>query len=62
VKIEDKTSIYDQLRIEILELKKENDSLKSDIEVLKRALADEVHEKYKAYQKLANKSTTYLAG
>ena len=53
MKIEDKTSIYDQLRIQIVELKKDNDALRSDNEVLKRALSEEVAEKYRAYERLA---------
>ena len=49
----DKSSIYDNLRIQIVKLHKENNALRSDIEILKVALADEVAEKYKAYQKLS---------
>ena len=56
MRVEDKTSIYDQLRIQIVELKRDNDALKSDNEVLKRALSEEVAEKYRAYEKLARLS------
>ena len=56
MKLEDKTSIYDQLRIQIVELKRDNDALKADNEVLKRALSEEVAEKYRAYEKLARLS------
>jgi len=54
--VDDKISLYDQLRIQIVELKKDNDALKSDNEVLKRALSEEVAEKYRAYEKLARLS------
>ena len=51
--VDNKTSIYDELRIQIIELKRDNDALKSDIEVLKRALSEEVAEKYRAYERIA---------
>jgi len=54
--VDNKTSIYDELRIHILELKRDNDALKSDNEILKRALSEEVAEKYRAYEKLARLS------
>jgi len=44
------------LRRELISLKKEINALKSDNEILKRALSEEVSEKYRAYEKLARLS------
>lgn len=46
-------SLYDDLRIQIVELHKENRSLRDEIDVLKHSLAEEVKEKYKCYERLA---------
>jgi len=52
-----KTSVYDDLRVRIIELSKTNDSLRTEIEYLRKELAEEVALKYKAYEKLGNIST-----
>ena len=56
MKIEDKTSIYDQLRIQIVELTKSNDNLRAEIKELRKELVEEVRLKYKAYEKLSKLS------
>ena len=48
-------SLYDELRIQIVELHRSNLSLRDEVEALKNALSEEVKEKYKAYEKLAQK-------
>ena len=52
----EKTSIYDQLRTQIVELTKTNDNLRSEIRELRKELVEEVRLKYKAYEKLSKLS------
>jgi len=52
----EKTSIYDQLRTQIIELTKTNDNLRSEIRELRKELVEEVRLKYKAYEKLSKLS------
>lgn len=48
----------DELRVQIVELKKERDELVTEINFLKRALADETAEKYRCYSRLAEVTKT----
>ena len=54
--VDNKTSIYDELRLQILELSKSNDNLRAEIKELRKELAEEAALKYKAYEKLAKLS------
>jgi hypothetical protein len=48
-------TLEEVLRREIIELKKEVNALKSEIAVCRECIVQEVKEKYRAYEKLAQK-------